>query len=169
MEVRILRHEGSQIRAGHSAAHDLLCTSEGLRTGIAHAAQPWHGAELQTGSRSTSRSRSPRYQRSPFKSGACADCSGNPPAICINDMTNMPAHAPPIKLAKTHQNEIMGSPPFLPSVARKIAPRLRCPIHHPQETDPRSRCWSSAASSLPCRAAAASIFPGWRRASPSPC
>jgi hypothetical protein len=55
-------------------------------------------------------SRDPRYQGSPFKSGACADCSGNPPAICINVMTSTPAHPPPINAANTHQNETIGSP-----------------------------------------------------------
>ena len=59
----------------------------------------------------TSTSRSSRYQGSPFKSGTCPDGSGNPPAICINDMTNRPAHPPPINAAKTHQEETIVSPP----------------------------------------------------------
>src|SRR5205807_6335072 len=55
-------------------------------------------------------SRDPCYQGSPFRSGACTDCSGNPPAISIIDMTSTPANPPPITAAKTHQNETIGSP-----------------------------------------------------------
>src|ERR1700704_3227160 len=67
----------------------------------------------------------PRYQGNPFKSGACADCSGNPPAICINVMTSTPEHPPPINAANTHQNETIGSPPFLPWVYARAGVHAR--------------------------------------------
>jgi hypothetical protein len=50
------------------------------------------------------------HQGSPFKSGACADCSGNPPDMCVNAVTNNPAHPPPINAASTHQKETIGLP-----------------------------------------------------------
>ena len=87
---------------------------------------PRHVGELQAASCLTPTSLSPRYQGISLKSGACADCSGNPPAICINDMTSTPAHPPPKNAAKTHQNETIGSLLLALMVARKIAPRLRC-------------------------------------------
>jgi hypothetical protein len=44
-------------------------------------------------------------------------------------MTSTPAHPPPTNAANTHQNETIGSAPFLPSwFSEKIAPRLRYPI-----------------------------------------
>ena len=57
-------------------------------------------------------SHSPRYKGNPFKSGACGNCSGNPPAMCINAMTSKPAHPPPINAANTHQKETIVSQPY---------------------------------------------------------
>ena len=114
---------------------------------------PWHAGDLQAASRLTSTSRSPRYQGIPFKSGASADCSGNPPAIRISDMTSMPAHPPPKNAVKTHQNETIGS--------------LLLALRSPGKSRPDCAAGPLAASSRTYRAAAASIFPGCRRASPS--
>jgi hypothetical protein len=80
-------------------------------------------------------SRHRHYQGSPFKSGACADCSGNPPAICINVMTSTPAHPLPINAANTHQNETIGSSLLALMVLRKD----RAPVALPDSIALRKR------------------------------
>src|ERR1700738_4583865 len=57
-------------------------------------------------------SRSPRYQGTPFKSGACANCFGRPPATCISAMTSTPANPPARNAAITHQIESIWLPRF---------------------------------------------------------
>jgi hypothetical protein len=66
--------------------------------------------EIETNSNATTTSRDLPYQGSPFKSGTCADCSGNSPDMCVNAVTNSPAHPPPTNAANTHQKETIGLP-----------------------------------------------------------
>src|ERR1700674_604995 len=66
--------------------------------------------EIETNFNATTTSRYLPHQGSPFKSGTCADCSGNPPDMCVNAVTNNPAHPPRINAASAHQKETIGLP-----------------------------------------------------------
>jgi hypothetical protein len=81
--------------------------------------------------RPPSTSRSPRYQGDPFKSGAYADCSGSPPAICISAITRTPAHPPTRNAAIAHHIESIWLPRFSCSRAKNSAsPLTRSRLGH---------------------------------------
>jgi hypothetical protein len=81
--------------------------------------------------RPPSTSRSPRYQGDAFKSGAYADCSGRPPAICISAITRTPAHPPTRNAAIAHHIESIWLPRFSCSRARNSAsPLTRSRLGH---------------------------------------
>src|SRR6266404_3574661 len=46
--------------------------------------------------------RSSHAQGIPFKSGACSNCLGNPPAMYINAITSTPPNPPAMNAATTH-------------------------------------------------------------------
>jgi uncharacterized lipoprotein NlpE involved in copper resistance len=94
----------------HLRIHPQPNTHSTVRDEGESPASPNQSAKLKRKSNATSKSRDEPYQGVPLKSGACADCSGNPPDIWINAVTNNPAHPPPINAASTHHKETIGSP-----------------------------------------------------------
>jgi hypothetical protein len=79
-----------------------------MRKRITHLAAPL--GEIEANSNAATTWRALPHQCTPLKSTTGADCSGNPPDICINAVTNNPKHPPPINAANTHQKETIVSP-----------------------------------------------------------